>query len=93
MNGRKYFSREARENIPPAARGGDAVWTRANQHESYLRRGGNSEVLVGGRNCCGGGPVEDQRALKRYVRLYPSSVVLTAKIENRNSNFEQGFKG
>ena len=53
MNDRKDFSRDARENVPPAARGGDAEWAREQQSVSYLGRG--IIVMWGGRYVAGVG--------------------------------------
>ena len=93
MNRRNIFSRDARGNVPPAARRGNKYWVRAQQRGSYLWNGDNREVWGGKRDYCGGGPVGKRIALTRSARLTPSSVVLTAKNENRNVNCERGCKG
>ena len=50
-------------------------------------------MLGGGCDCRRGGPVGERSALMGSVRLSPSSVVLPAKIENINGNFELGCEG
>ena len=38
----------------------------------------------------GGGPVGEQIVLVGYERLFPSSIVLPEKVENRNGTFVRG---
>ena len=72
MNERNDFSPDARENVPLAARGGDAEWALAHQRESYLGRVMN--LRWGGTPFRGGGPVGERSALMGSARLSPCSV-------------------
>ena len=68
-------------------------WERSQKHGYCIVRGDKREVWCGGRDCCGGGPVGERRALIGSARLPPSSGFLPRKSENRNGNCEQGYKG
>ena len=46
-----------------------------------------------GSQCLGGETFGERRALMGYENLYSCDVVLPEKIENKNGNCEQGYKG
>ena len=79
MNKRKDFSRNARENIPPVARGSTRNERGKSSMDLNLGGGDKREMRGGGSDCCEGESFGERSALIGSARLSPSSVVLPTK--------------
>ena len=76
----KLFFVKLEVNVPPATRRGDTEWAREQKCKYYLGWGDKREVWGVGHDCCRGRQVGERSTIMGSACIYPSSVVLPAKV-------------